>query len=56
LNSYEKSLEIQIKITGTESNEVSSILNDIGCIYKKRGEYQKALENYEKILVIQKQT
>ena len=41
---------------GPESIDVAATLNNIGIVYNSRGEYEKALEHYEKCLKIRTKT
>jgi hypothetical protein len=45
-------LEIETKIKGAESIDVAGTLNNIGGVYRKKREYQKALEYRTKSLDI----
>ena len=47
---YNKCLEIQTKIKGPDSIDVATTLNNIGIVYKNKGDYAKALEHYNKCL------
>ena len=43
-----------MRVLKTESIEVALVLCNIGLVFASKGEYDQALENYNKCLVIQK--
>ena len=45
-------MEIQTKFLGPDSIDVATTLNNIGLVYDNKGEYAKALEQYNKCLEI----
>ena len=45
-------MEIRFKIKGEYSIDVATTLNNIGMVYKVKGNYTKALENYNQCLEI----
>jgi len=49
LENFQKSLDINKKILGIEHPYTISNINSIGMIYYSKGDYQKALEYYQKI-------
>jgi tetratricopeptide (TPR) repeat protein len=50
---YKLCLKIQMKKLGVNSIQVASTLNNIGLAHWNRGEYEKALEQYNKCLEIE---
>ncbi len=52
MENYEKILIIQTQTQGPESLQVAVTFNNIGSVYHSKGDYDKALENYNKSLEI----
>ena len=52
MKAYKRAHEIFRHKEGEESHGVASTLQRIGAIYHQRGEYEEALENYRKALII----
>ena len=52
LGYYEKSLAIRLKTHGAEHPGVATSYNNIGMVWKSKGEFDKSLEYYEKSLSI----
>ncbi len=50
---YEKCLAIQLKTLGSEHPSVATTYNNIGSVMDNQGEYEKALEYYEKSLELE---
>ena len=46
-------MEIETKIKGADSIDVAQTLNNIGLVYKGKGDYNKALDHYNKSLEIE---
>lgn len=56
LRLYEKALKIDVEVFGELNAEVAKRYNNIGVIYARRAERQKALEYFQKSLSIRQQT
>eukprot|EP00979_Chaetoceros_neogracilis_P007995 scaffold1744_cov237-Chaetoceros_neogracile.AAC.7 len=52
MNSYEKSLKIRTKYLGENSVETAQVLNNIGSVFARNKEYQRALEPWQDAIEI----
>ena len=49
---YQKGLEIQTRVFGSDHPDVAVSYTNIGNVYYRQGQYERALENHQKALEI----